>query len=67
MTKAKTMGDELPSLIIKREKLRADLKDMAAAYRDQIRELEEQIKERAFNADQIEMALDYGEGVEANV
>jgi phosphopantothenate synthetase len=57
----KTVGDKLPQLIVQREKLRGDLKDMAAAYREQIKELDEQIKETAFNADQVLMAFEDGD------
>lgn len=53
----KTVGDKLASMIVQREKLRGDLKDMAAAYREQIGELDEKIKEAAFNADQVLMAF----------
>jgi phosphopantothenate synthetase len=57
----KTVGDKLPQLIVQREKLRGDLKDMAAEYRQQIKELDEQIKETAFNADQVLMAFEDGD------
>jgi hypothetical protein len=61
MSKIQTEGDKLPSLIVKREKLRCDLKDMAAAYREQIKDLDDQIKESAFNADQVLMAFEDGD------
>lgn len=54
----KTVGDSLAQMIVEREKLRCNLKDMAAAYREQIAELDDKIKEAAFNADQVLMAFE---------
>ena len=65
MKEVKTEGDKLAGMIVRREKLRADLKDMSAAYREQINELEERIKECAFNADQVLLAFEDSEKTNA--
>ena len=48
----RTVGDELAGKVIQRRKLRDELKDMSRAYRQRIRDLDDEIDSAAAECDQ---------------